>query len=419
MSCAANAIFNQVDANADGVIDQGEFNQFVSGASYGSGLGYGYGAGYGYGGWSGANNYGYNLGYNGLGNFYGGYAGYDASAAAGVDASYVVSGGNAFDASSAAFSSGVVASQYQADASGNFVDSAPEIIRRPAAQGVQTYTQNVAVRFLQPPPVPPPGPLIIKEVRPPQPPPPAPLRLRQQAPPLPTPPPLVLRERPPQPPALIPSQTVIRRLPAIPVPPRSVILERLPPLPPKPRDIVLERWLPYGPRPPRRTLLQRAGPAVQYPRPRNVIIQYDQVPARVVRQVHRLGVTQANPSAYVGTYGASLLDSVSLLSQARAAGVVEDISAPGVAYGYNAATYGQDLSGYASWGGLEGAGWNQGGWYGAGYSGLGWNGGVVDAGTYNLGSNAWYGWNGGSGYTTSACESGVVDAGVESYVESA
>jgi hypothetical protein len=33
----------------------------------------------------------------------------------------------------------------------------PQIIRRPAAQGPITYRQNIAVRFLQPPPVPPPG----------------------------------------------------------------------------------------------------------------------------------------------------------------------------------------------------------------------------------------------------------------------
>jgi len=33
----------------------------------------------------------------------------------------------------------------------------PQVIRRPAAQGPITYRQNVSVRFLQPPPVPPPG----------------------------------------------------------------------------------------------------------------------------------------------------------------------------------------------------------------------------------------------------------------------
>ncbi len=78
-------------------------------------------------------------------------------------------------------------------------------------------------------------PLIIKEVRPPQPPAPPPLRIRQQAPALPQPPPLILREKPPSIPASVAAQTIVRRLGAIPVPPRSVIIERLPAAPAKPR----------------------------------------------------------------------------------------------------------------------------------------------------------------------------------------
>ncbi|CAF5196406.1 unnamed protein product, partial [Rotaria sp. Silwood1] len=38
----------------------------------------------------------------------------------------------------------------------------------------------------------------------------------------------------------------------------------------------------------RRTLLQRAAPPPPYPAPRNVIIQYEQAPVRVVRQFQRL-----------------------------------------------------------------------------------------------------------------------------------
>jgi hypothetical protein len=38
-----------------------------------------------------------------------------------------------------------------------------------------------------------------------------------------------------------------------------------------------------------------------------------------------LGVTQENPQIYVQRYGAQLLDAQTLLQQARAAGVVEDI----------------------------------------------------------------------------------------------
>lgn len=46
---------------------------------------------------------------------------------------------------------------------------------------------------------------------------------------------------------------------------------------------------------------------------------------RVIRQFQRLGVTQANPQAYIQQYGAQLLDAHALVQQARAAGVVEDI----------------------------------------------------------------------------------------------
>ncbi|CAF5123207.1 unnamed protein product, partial [Rotaria sp. Silwood1] len=112
-----------------------------------------------------------------------------------ADAS-VVYGGAAYGGS--VYDSAVLGAsqvQYASDAQGIYQDPNPQIIRRPNPTGVQTYTQNVRVQFLQPPPVPPPGPLIIKEVRPPQPPLPPPLRLRQVAPPLPPPPPLVLRER--------------------------------------------------------------------------------------------------------------------------------------------------------------------------------------------------------------------------------
>ncbi len=38
-----------------------------------------------------------------------------------------------------------------------------------------------------------------------------------------------------------------------------------------------------------------------------------------------MGVTAENPQAYVAKYGAVLLDAQTLVQQARAAGVVEDI----------------------------------------------------------------------------------------------
>ena len=367
---AARAIFNTVDTNRDGTIDRQEFQQFVGSAGSAGGAG-GYGASWGgsYGsdiGLAGSSSSvfessgSYGSGAYGSGAFGAEYAGagysgassYDLSSAGYGAGGAVIGGGNIGYNAGAAYSS-QSAQVYATDAQGLYQDPNPQIIRRPAPGGVQTYTQNIRVRFLQPPPVPAPGPLIIKEVRPPQPPVPPPLRIRQVGQALPQPPPLVLRERPPHPPPVIASQTIIRRLPGLPVPPRSVIIERLPPLPPRPRDIIIERWVPYGPQAKRRTIVQRAAAVQPYPAPRNIIIQYEPAQVRVVRQFQRLGVSQASPAAYAQQYGLSLLDSASLLAQARAAGVVEDISPPAVSVGYTAATYGQELGGLSSSAGWE------------------------------------------------------------------
>ena len=99
-------------------------------------------------------------------------------------------------------------------------------------------------------------------------------------------------------------------------------------------DIILERWVQYGPQPKRKVIVQRAAAAKAYAAPRNVIIQYAQSPAQIVRRFVRLGVTAGSPAAYVQTYGAHLLDASSLLAQARAAGVVEDIVRPSLYSSY-------------------------------------------------------------------------------------
>jgi len=46
---------------------------------------------------------------------------------------------------------------YSTDAGGLYQDPNPQVIRRPALGGGQIYTQRVLVKFLQPPPLPPPG----------------------------------------------------------------------------------------------------------------------------------------------------------------------------------------------------------------------------------------------------------------------
>jgi hypothetical protein len=71
--------------------------------------------------------------------------------------------------------------------------------------------------------------------------------------------------------------------------------------------------------------VQRAEAAIAYPRPRNMIIQYEAPQVRVIRQFQRLGVTPGNPQEYIQRYGATLFDAQTLVQQARAAGVVEDI----------------------------------------------------------------------------------------------
>lgn len=234
--------------------------------------------------------------------------------------------------SSMEFTGQAAGTAYATDAQGVFQDPNPQVIKRAALGGPQVFTQRVMVRFLQPPPVPAPGPLIIKEVRPPQPPPPPPLYIRQRPPPAPPLPPLVIRERPPKLPPPIGTQIITKVLPPIPVPPRSVIIERLPPLPPKPRDVIVERWLPYRTTQKRRIIVQRAPPApVQ--KPRNIIIYYEQPKARIVRRFENLGIQMANPREYVARYGTQLEDSQSLITHARRAGVIEDINPPGNSMG--------------------------------------------------------------------------------------
>lgn len=231
-------------------------------------------------------------------------------------------------------------------------DPSPEIIRRTTTENPVTYEQRVLVRYLQPPRLPPPGPLIIKHIRPPAPPPPPPLIIRQRSATVSVPETLVLRERPPTPPPQVPSETVTKYLPPLPVPPRSVIIERYPPLPEKPRNIVIERWLPYGPQPERRTIVEEPPPAIGYAEPRNKIIIYEGVEPRVHRKFEKDGVVEGDPADYVARYGSSLLDSETLIRMARNAGVHEDLSPPSYATStYSSKQYASDIS-YRSRGGV-------------------------------------------------------------------
>ncbi|CAF1021868.1 unnamed protein product [Rotaria sordida] len=207
-----------------------------------------------------------------------------------------------------------------------YKDPNPQIIRRATTEAPVSHEQRVFVRYLQPPAVPSPGPLIIKEVRPEQPPPPPPIIIRQHAPPLPALPPLILRERPPTPPAYIPSETVTHCLPAISVSPPSIVIKYFQPLPEKSHNIIIERWIPYEPQTQRRTIIQRARFTIKYLQPSYTVAGYEVVPMHIVRKFEKLCVPKENPNDYVTRYGTPLLDSATLVQQARNAGVVEDIS---------------------------------------------------------------------------------------------
>ena len=174
----AAAAFNQADTNQDGVLSQGEFSNFLNSAG---GVGVG-GAGnfgsssyesssssfsstggvdsFGAGGFSAGGAEGFSVGGAvGAGGF-GGASSFESSS---FESSSSSSGG--VDLAAVSQAAGYTAqtnaawSKYGAEvrAPGLYVDANPQIITRQAPGGVQTYTQNIRVRFLQPPAVPPPG----------------------------------------------------------------------------------------------------------------------------------------------------------------------------------------------------------------------------------------------------------------------
>ena len=99
-------------------------------------------------------------GFGGYESAYGLQGGFE-SAAGEVDNSYAATSSSSSEfvqtGGAALQSSSVQQSSQYASQGGLFTDPNPQVIRRAAPGGVLTYTQNIKVRFLQPPPVPPPG----------------------------------------------------------------------------------------------------------------------------------------------------------------------------------------------------------------------------------------------------------------------
>lgn len=187
-------------------------------------------------------------------------------------------------------------------------DPTPEHVRRGNNDRI-TYRQDVAIRYLQPPTPPPPGPVIVREIRAPQAPEAPPLIIRQRPPAPVTPPPVIIRERPPMPPPIEPPRIVNKYLPAPPLPPRKVIIERQAALPEKPQPVIIEKWLPYRPAPERRVVVERAAPIVPRPTQKNTIITWDAPRVDLVKNVRELGTIRADPNTYAAQYGSQLASS--------------------------------------------------------------------------------------------------------------
>ena len=191
-------------------------------------------------------------------------------------------------------------SQYQLNQDPN-----PIIIRRKPAQPVR-YQQNVSVKFLKPPPLPPAGDIVVRQERDVQAPAAPPHHIVQRPPAPVKPAPQIIRERPPlAPPPIAPEfHSIPGRV--IPPPPRKVIVEQFPTLPTPPQDVIVERWLEYPERL-RRVVYQPAPPLVPAPAPKNLHIIWDTPAVSIHKEFRNLGIVVASPSQYAAQHGASLV----------------------------------------------------------------------------------------------------------------
>ena len=80
-----------------------------------------------------------------------------------------------------------------------------------------------------------------------------------------------------------------------------MILERLPAIPAKPQPVIIERWL-VPTLPKRKVVLIKPGPVAEFPKPRNVIIQWLPPEIKIRTKVIYLGVQRADPVAYKQKY---------------------------------------------------------------------------------------------------------------------
>ena len=202
-------------------------------------------------------------------------------------------------------------------------DPNPEIIRKKPSDKIR-YTQDVTVRYLEPPEVQKPGDIVIKQLPNRQIAPAPPLIVRQ-APPRPvTPAPLVIRELPPQAPSRIEDKLILVPGKVLPPPARKVVIERLPAIPSKPQQIFIEKWMPFK-KQKRRVIFQKAEADCILPNPRNLIIQWDQPEVEVKRNYKKLGIERADPEEYVRRHGHDLLRHDEFFSKIKSIGAPDSL----------------------------------------------------------------------------------------------
>ncbi|CAF1010698.1 unnamed protein product [Brachionus calyciflorus] len=187
-------------------------------------------------------------------------------------------------------------------------DPNPKIIHKKYPKNVE-YIQELAIRYLKPPSVPPPGDIIINQLPNKLTPPAPPIIIRQQPMRPQTPEPIVIREAPPPLPDPVSRKIITISGKRLPPPPRKVIIERLPQIPSKPQSIIIERWLPYTEVKRRVIFNKNLEPEPVVAKPRNVIVQWEAPKVTIHKQFKFLGIVRANPAEYIERYGDSITQS--------------------------------------------------------------------------------------------------------------
>lgn len=180
------------------------------------------------------------------------------------------------------------------------VDDNPVVIRKKPTEKVE-YTQNISLKYLKPPKPQKPGDIVIIQEPTVQIQPATPLFIREK-PEKPTKPaPVIFRENPPKEPKPLPAKEIKIPGKIIDPPPRQVIIEKLPKLPEMPQDIIIERWLSYDKRS-RNVVFKPAKPIRLLPRPKNLLIEWEQPDFEIKKEFSFLGVETMDPAEYESKY---------------------------------------------------------------------------------------------------------------------